>query len=349
MPHLLKIRLDGADNDFFSMRDAGPLVGEMTAWGTFGENEQYRTAGDVRYVRDGNLRVGDRVVVRERQIAKEVFIVAILEVVGLETSAGGGCTPNYRVIERFDGSQPLAQLMIDSPRLATLPHFQKDAKGMMLRAITELSDDEFDLVVEAARASHRNGLRPLFPTFEPGEPFEFTFGDETLSFVADDEGYMPIEFIDRVQSHGEEGYVAATITEGQIPVPSVAACNRLARQLSELLRAGEKGRQKLVDAWRNDCDDEDLQLYLMRRSYRPASGIAIKQFTICGAVFVSESQIMLYPAGVDGGYLASEGAMSGFLRAGDLIPIAQDEYLDFATPLAEALNLWVGGASDKID
>jgi membrane protein DedA with SNARE-associated domain len=60
------------------MRDAGPLVGTTTEWGTFGPNEQYRTAGDVRYLREGNLKVGDRVVVRERQTAKEVFIAAVL-------------------------------------------------------------------------------------------------------------------------------------------------------------------------------------------------------------------------------------------------------------------------------
>ncbi len=340
MPHLLKIRIDGADTDFRSMRDAGPLVGTTTEWGTFGPNEQYRTAGDVRYLREGNLKVGDRVVVRERQTAKEVFIAAVLEVVELKTTAGGSCTPVYRVVERFDGSQSLPQLIIDSPRLATLPHFQKDAKGMMLRAITELSDDEFDLIVDAARASHRNGLRPLHPSFEPGEAFEHTLDDEVLSFVADDDGYMPIEFIERVQSHGEEGYFVATITAGQIPVPSLTARTRLLRLLEQLHEAGEEGRQSLIDSWRDECNDEELDLHLMRRTYRPMSGLVIKQFELCGMALVSESEIIVYPAGVDGGYLMSEGAMSGFLRVGDPIPVEEEEFTDFCGSFLDALSFW---------
>lgn len=152
MPWLLKIRVDRPDADFTSMLDEGPAVSERTEWGTVGVGANYRAAGDVRAFSDGLVRVGDLVLVRERQTAARVYFVALLRIERID-HVGGDYTPWYEAVERFDGSPTLDQLKVADPAIAALPHFQKNAKGMMLRAFTPLTDAELDTILTALRAS----------------------------------------------------------------------------------------------------------------------------------------------------------------------------------------------------
>ena len=152
MPVLLKIRTDSSAADFLSMKDEGPAVGERSPWGVIGRHADYRSAGDVKFLRDGELSVGDLVLVRERQSAKNVYFVGLLKVVSL----GEGVDewePEYEMIERFDGSATVDRLRATTPALSSLPHFQKNAKGFMLRSFTPLTPRELDMILSAVRKS----------------------------------------------------------------------------------------------------------------------------------------------------------------------------------------------------
>lgn len=341
MPHLLKIRLDAGDSAFTSMLDAGPLVGESFEWGTFGPQGTYRAAGDVRYVREENLRVGDHVVVRERQTSDEIYIVAVLEVIGFDTAGYGNVTPRYRMIERFDGSQPLARLRAESSDLAALPHFDKNAKGMMLRALTELKSNEFDIIVSAARASVRNGLRSLWPQAAPNTTTSITVGDTTHTVTSDDAGYFPIDFIESTRSVEDSCCIVPALALGQIPTPSEVSIRRLLGLLSSLHGAGPEGRADLLQAWRTECDDPDLDLCLILRTFRPASGIRIRQFDLCGIAFESEEEITIYPTRDTGAFRLARGAMRGFLRSSEGVPKEEQEFLDFAETFLSTVDVWL--------
>lgn len=163
MPVLLKIRTDGDYSHFMSMADESYQVGDVFTWGTVGRDEDYRSAGDVKFFRDEGVQVGDRVILRERRSASQTFFVGVLQVVRIDTTEFLGqvssYTPVYELIERFDGSATLDRLRVTDSALAALPHFQKNAKGYMLRAFTPLTVDEFNVVVKAVRRSMKQARR----------------------------------------------------------------------------------------------------------------------------------------------------------------------------------------------
>jgi hypothetical protein len=163
MPILLKIRTDGDYSHFKSMVDEDYQVGEVFTWGTVGRDKDYRSAGDVKFFREGGLQVGERVILRERRSASQTFFVGVLKVARIDTTEFLGqissYTPVYELVERFDGSANLDRLRATDPALASLPHFQKNAKGYMLRSFTPLTEDEFDVVVKAVRRSMKLARR----------------------------------------------------------------------------------------------------------------------------------------------------------------------------------------------
>lgn len=157
MPILLKIRLDGDYQHYSSMRDGGHKVGKVFKWGSVGKGANYKAPGDINFVAQGEMKIGDLVILRERQSATKTYIVGVMKVVRIkvkyEPFGDNSFTPYYELLERFDGSATLEELKASNPRLAALPHFRKNAKGMMLRSFTSLTQSEFELIVDAARAS----------------------------------------------------------------------------------------------------------------------------------------------------------------------------------------------------
>ncbi len=137
------------------MLSEGPAVGDTFTWGEIGAHADYRSPGDIKFVRDGGLAVGDLVLVRERITAKRTYFVGLMKVIAVHDDFPnhGVYVPEYQMIERFNGSATLDQLRAAHPAVGALPHFQRNAKGFMLRSFSPLAKPELTLLVNAVRGS----------------------------------------------------------------------------------------------------------------------------------------------------------------------------------------------------
>lgn len=159
MPVLLKIRTDAGHEHFLSMAGPGLTVGRTFDWGDVGQSADYRSAGDIKFLRDGGVAVNDLVLARERMSQSKTYFMGLMRVLDIQTFVDASGVPSYRpiyeLLERFDGSATVDRIRAADPKVAALPHFQKNAKGFMLRSFTPLTKNELDVILKAVRRSMR--------------------------------------------------------------------------------------------------------------------------------------------------------------------------------------------------
>lgn len=151
MAFLMKITYSPA-GDFESFLLHGPDVGEEVTWGEIDrDGNGFRSNGDVKYWREGNITVGDRGLILERQGANRRF-AALVEVVSTGDTGVDRWVPVYRVLERFDGARTLAQLRKSDPKIDAMWQFRKNYPGTMLRSFLDLETPSMERLLKALRA-----------------------------------------------------------------------------------------------------------------------------------------------------------------------------------------------------
>jgi hypothetical protein len=151
MAFLMKITWS-SNGPFRSFVSNGPQAGEKTTWGVIDRaGAGFRSAGDVKFFREGGLTVGDEGFLIERRGSKRI-VAARLKIMDLGEELRDRWQPVYEVVARDFPNDDLAKLRAMDGRIDALPHFQKNAKGMMLRSFLPLDQADFDHFKEALDA-----------------------------------------------------------------------------------------------------------------------------------------------------------------------------------------------------
>jgi len=130
------------DGPFRSFILEGPPVGALTTWGIVDrDGPGFRSAGDVKFFRESGLAVGEEGILVERHSSRRL-VAAHLQIVDLGAKGDDVWEPTYRVLGRDFPNNDLSKLRKTDARIGSLPHFQKNSPGTMLRSFLPLDNDD---------------------------------------------------------------------------------------------------------------------------------------------------------------------------------------------------------------
>lgn len=163
MPFLMKVAWS-PNGSFRSFLADGPPVGATTTLGVVdGNGSNFPAIGDVQFLREGGLAVGDQGFLIERRDSGWV-VAAQLRVEDLGEDGEDRWQPVFEVIDRGFPSDDVAELCAAYEHINGIPNLSEAEKGMAGRSFLPLLDSDFE-ELEAVINRH-----PVFALLEYDNP-----------------------------------------------------------------------------------------------------------------------------------------------------------------------------------